>query len=285
MSRIVLLLSFALAFPMMVVAQDSWKLIWSDEFNIDGPYNSGVWTPEKGFVRNHEDQWYQGENAFCQNGCLVIEARREKRENPMYTGMANSNDWRRNRKYIEYTSASLTTRRSFSFTYGRMEVRARIPTVGGAWPAIWLLGNDMEWPSCGEIDVMEYYRINGVPHILANACWGSDRRYQAVWNSKRIPYAHFTDGDSRWAEKFHVWRMDWTPQTICIFLDDELLNEIPLSETVNGTLGNGRNPFHAPQYILLNLAIGGDNGGEIDHSSMPMRYEIDYVRVYQRHEP
>ena len=270
---------------MMVVAQDSWKLIWSDEFNIDGPYNSGVWTPEKGFVRNHEDQWYQGENAFCQNGCLVIEARREKRENPMYTSMANSNDWRRNRKYIEYTSASLTTRRSFSFTYGRMEVRARIPTAGGAWPAIWLLGNDMEWPSCGEIDVMEYYRINGVPHILANACWGSDRRYQAVWNSKRIPYAHFTDGDSHWAEKFHVWRMEWTPQTISIFLDDELLNEIPLSETVNGTLGNGRNPFHAPQYILLNLAIGGDNGGEIDDSSMPMRYEIDYVRVYQRHEP
>jgi beta-glucanase (GH16 family) len=285
MSRIVLLLSFALAFPMMVVAQDSWKLIWSDEFNIDGPYNSGVWTPEKGFVRNHEDQWYQGENAFCQNGCLVIEARREKRENPMYTGMANSNDWRRNRKYIEYTSASLTTRRSFSFTFGRMEVRAKIPTAGGAWPAIWLLGNDMEWPSCGEIDVMEYYRINGVPHILANACWGSDRRYQAVWNSKRIPYSHFTDGDSRWAEKFHVWRMEWTPQTISIFLDDELLNEIPLSETVNGTLGNGRNPFHAPQYILLNLAIGGDNGGEIDDSSMPMRYEIDYVRVYQRHEP
>ena len=285
MSRIVLLLSFALAFPMMVVAQDSWKLIWSDEFNIDGPYNSGVWTPEKGFVRNHEDQWYQGENAFCQNGCLVIEARREKKENPMYTSMANSNDWRRNRKYIEYTSASLTTRRSFSFTYGRMEVRARIPTAGGAWPAIWLLGNDMEWPSCGEIDVMEYYRINGVPHILANACWGSDRRYQAVWNSKRIPYAHFTDGDSKWAEKFHVWRMEWTPQTISIFLDDELLNEIPLSETVNGTLGNGRNPFHTPQYILLNLAIGGDNGGEIDDSSMPMRYEIDYVRVYQRHEP
>ena len=270
---------------MMVVAQDSWKLIWSDEFNIDGPYNSGIWTPEKGFVRNHEDQWYQGENAFCQNGCLVIEARREKKENPMYTGMANSNDWRRNRKYIEYTSASLTTRRSFSFTYGRMEVRARIPTAGGAWPAIWLLGNDMEWPSCGEIDVMEYYRINGVPHILANACWGSDRRYQAVWNSKRIPYAHFTDGDSKWAEKFHIWRMDWTPQNISIFLDDELFNEIPLSETVNGTLGNGRNPFHAPQYILLNLAIRGDNGGEIDDSSMPMRYEIDYVRVYQRHEP
>ncbi|MBP5387621.1 MAG: glycoside hydrolase family 16 protein [Prevotella sp.] len=285
MSRIVLLLSFALAFPMMVMAQDRWKLIWSDEFDIDGSFNTDVWTPERGFVRNHEDQWYQGENAFCQDGCLVIEARREKRENPMFTGMTNSNDWRRNRKFIEYTSASLTTRRSFSFTYGRLEVRARIPTAGGAWPAIWLLGKSMEWPSCGEIDVMEYYRINGVPHILANACWGSDRRYQAVWNSKRIPYTHFTDGDSQWAEKFHVWRMDWTPQTISIFLDDELLNEIPLSDTVNGTLGNGSNPFHAPQYILLNLALGGDNGGVIDDSSMPMRYEIDYVRVFQCHEP
>ena len=266
------------------LAQDNWRLIWSDEFNTDGAYNADTWEPERGFVRNHEAQWYQGENAFCENGCLVIEARKEKKKNPYYTKDTPRQDWKRSREYIEYTSASLTTRRSFSFTYGRMEVKAKIPIAGGSWPAIWLLGKGMEWPSCGEIDVMEYYRIQGVPHILANACWGGDRRHQAIWNSKRIPFTHFTDKDSQWAEKFHIWRMDWTPRTISIYLDDELLNEIPLSETVNGSIGQNKNPFLSPQYILLNLAIGGDNGGKIDDKSMPMRYEIDYVRVYQRQE-
>lgn len=284
MKRIGLLALLNLALQGQGLAQNGWKLIWSDEFNVDGSYNSDVWEPEQGFARNHEAQWYQGDNAFCQDGCLVIEARREKRKNPLYRKDASQQDWRRNRKNIEYTSASLTTRKSFSFTYGRMEVKAKIPTAGGAWPAIWLLGKGMEWPSCGEIDVMEYYRINGVPHILANACWGSDKRYQAIWNSKRIPFTHFTDKDSQWADKFHIWRMDWTPRSISIYLDDELLNEIPLKETVNGTLGNHTNPFQKPQYILLNLALGGDNGGEIDNKQMPMRYLIDYVRVYQREE-
>lgn len=267
--------------PAALYSQDEWKLVWSEEFNADGPYNPEVWEPERGFVRNHEAQWYQGENARQENGCLVIEARREHRENPLFK-QAGRRDWRTEREYIEYTSASLTTRRSFNFLYGRLEVKAKIPTSSGAWPAIWLLGKDMPWPSCGEIDVMEYYRINDVPHILANAAWGNDQPYNAVWNSKRIPFSHFLEKDSLWAEKFHVWRMDWTTEAIRIYLDDELLNDIPLSQTVNGSIGQHTNPFTRPQYLLLNLAIGGDNGGTIDNKAMPMRYEIDYVRVYQR---
>ena len=275
----VLLLAFIL--PLPSVAQSQMKLIWSDEFDVDGSYDTDVWKPERGFVRNHEAQWYQEGNAYCQNGCLVIEARKEKRANPTYAAAARHDDWRRSREHIEYTSASLTTHDSFSFTYGRMEVRARIPTASGAWPAIWLLGKGMEWPSCGEIDVMEFYRINGIPHVLANACWGGERRYQAVWNSKRVPFSHFTDKDSLWAEKFHLWRMDWTPEAITILIDDEVVNEISLAETTNGSLGKYENPFHAPQYILLNLALGGDNGGPIDDSQFPLCYEIDYVRIYQ----
>ena len=276
-------LSFILTFCVIAgYAQDNWTLIWHDEFDNEGIYNTDVWEPERGFVRNHEAQWYQGENARCQNGCLVIEARKEKMKNPLYE--KGNKDWRRSREYVEYTSASLTTRKSFSFTYGRLEVKARIPTASGAWPAIWLLGKGMEWPSCGEIDIMEYYRIGGIPHILANACWGNDKRFDAVWNSKRIPFSHFTNIDRLWAEKFHIWKMDWTPRTICIYLDDELLNEIPLRETVNGAIGQHKNPFHEPQYILLNLALGGDNGGTIDDNNMPMRYEIDYVRVYHRQQ-
>jgi hypothetical protein len=153
---------------------------------------------------------------------------------------------------------------------------------GGAWPAIWALGSGMEWPSCGEIDIMEYYRIKGEPHILANAAWGTDWQWNARWNSKAIPFTHFTDKDLAWADKFHIWRMDWDETAIKIYLDDELLNEILLSETVNGTIGKGTNPFRMPQYLLLNLALGGINGGEIDDKGIPMRYEIDYVRVYQK---
>ena len=277
--RLSILLSL---FALTINAQRGWKLIWSDEFDTDGLPDSAVWEPERGFVRNHEAQWYQGENARQEGGSLIIEARPDKRKNPTY--QKGATDWRRQRKTLGYTSASLTTRNSFSFLYGRLEVRAKIPTASGAWPAIWLLGKDMEWPSCGEIDVMEFYRVNGVPHILANAAWGNDRRYNAVWNTKRIPFSHFTEKDAAWADKFHIWRMDWTPRNIRIYLDDELLNDIPLSETVNGSIGQHINPFTRPQYLLLNLAIGGDNGGEIDNKAMPMRYEIDYVRVYQQQQ-
>ena len=269
--------------PMLAQAQEAaqWKLVWSEEFNTDGSYNHEVWEPEQGFVRNHEAQWYQGENAYQKNGCLVIEARKEHKANPLYRAEGRR-DWRSEREWIDYSAASLTTRNSFSFRYGRLEVRAKIPTGGGAWPAIWLLGKDMPWPSCGEIDVMEFYRIGGVPHILANAAWGNDRQYDAVWNSKKTPFSHFVEKDKKWASKFHTWRMDWTEEAIRIYLDDELLNDVPLSQTVNGSIGQHINPFMRPQYLLFNLAIGGDNGGPIDEKVLPMKYEIDYVRVYQR---
>ena len=257
-----------------------WKLVWSQEFEHDGQPDSTVWNYEYGFVRNHEDQWYQAENAYQQNGLLIIEARREHKPNPMYR--EGGRHWGQQRDSIHYTSACITTRGKFDFCYGRLEVCARIPTAGGSWPAIWTLGNGMEWPSCGEIDVMEYYRVRGVPHILANAAWGDDQRYHAVWNSKRIPYSHFTERDPYWAQHFHLWRMDWDKTSIRLYLDDELLNEIPLSSTINGSRGRHLNPFERPQYLLLNLALGGDNGGTIDDAAFPMRYEIDYVRVYQQ---
>jgi len=253
------------AFSISLSAQE-YKLVWSDEFEGEGRPDSTKWSYEHGFVRNHEAQWYQSDNATLQNGMLVIEARQEKKQ-----------------PNITYTSSSLNTRGKFSFLYGRLEVRARIPVAGGAWPAIWTLGNNMQWPSCGEIDLMEYYRIEGVPHILANACWGCDQPFKAIWNSKKVPFSHFIELDSAWVQHFHVWRMDWDESSIRLFLDDELLNEIPLSSTINGSVGHHTNPFTRPQYILLNLALGGDNGGVIDDAAFPMRYEIDYVRVYQKH--
>lgn len=130
-----------------------WKLVWSDEFSHDGLPDTAVWNFECGFVRNGEDQWYQADNAYVRDGLLVIEARKERVKNPRYD--KDSRNWQLNREYAEYTSASLNTRGKREFKYGRLEVRARIPVGGGAWPAIWTLGSGQEWPSCGEIDIME----------------------------------------------------------------------------------------------------------------------------------
>lgn len=258
----------------------TYKLVWNDEFNSDGPPNSGYWNFEEGFVRNNELQWYQRENAYCKNGILVIQAKKERKPNPNFD--KNSTDWRKNRPNIEYTSSCITTNGKKEFLYGRFEIRAKIPLESGSWPAIWTLGTSMEWPSNGEIDIMEYYRIKGLPHILANAAWGTDKRYNAMWQTKAIPFSYFLEKDKNWSDKFHTWKMDWDETSIKLYLDDELLNEIPLSGTVNGKLGNYSNPFKQPHYLLLNLAIGGQHGGDPDISAFPMKYEIDYVRVYQK---
>ena len=262
--------------------KQGWQLVWHDEFDTDGKPNSEIWNYEHGFSRNHEDQWYQEDNVRCERGLLIFEGRAEKRPNPLYK--KNSTDWRTMRDSIRYTSSCITTRGNFSFLYGRLEVRARIPVTGGAWPAIWTLGNEMEWPSNGEIDLMEFYRIGGEPHILANAAWGNDKHYDPIWNSRRVPFSHFLEKDPLWASKFHIWRMDWDEEAIRMYIDDELINEIKMKDVRNGSIGNYENPFDKPQYILLNLAMGGDNGGEIDDLSLPMRYEVDYVRCYQKRQ-
>lgn len=262
------------------VSPKGYELVWSDEFNTDGGPDDKAWSFEKGFARNQELQWYQPENAICNDGLLVITGKKEKRANPIYE--AGSNDWKRNRPFIEYTSSSLKTEGKKEFLYGRFEVRAKIPQADGAWPAIWTLGREMEWPSNGEIDIMEYYRIDGIPHILANVAWGTEQRWKAKWDSSAKPITHFTDADPHWFDKFHVWRMDWDEHAIRLYLDDELLNETLLTETINGSLGDFRNPFQQPHYLLLNLAIGGQHGGVPDDAAFPLYYEIDYVRVYQK---
>ena len=260
-----------------------YRLVWGDEFDKDGPPSADSWTFERGFRRNQEDQWYQGENAFCKDGVLVIEARKETIRNPDYNPDATGdNAWKKTREFADYTSASLITRGKREFQYGRLVVRAKIPTAHGAWPAIWTLGTAMEWPSCGEADLLEYYHILGVPHILANFCWGTEQRRKAEWDETRRPFQKFLDKDPDWAAKFHTWRMDWDENRIAIYLDDELLNDAELANTFNGSLGEHRNPFRHPHYILLNLALGGVNGGPIDDSAFPMRYEIDYVRIYEK---
>jgi beta-glucanase (GH16 family) len=249
------------------------KLIWNDEFNSNGKPDPKYWSYEKGFVRNQEIQWYQADNAICKDGVLVIEGRKESVKNSKYE--AGSTDWRKNREYAEYTSSSIQTRGLKQWQFGRVEVRARIDTAMGSWPAIWTLGVSKPWPSNGEVDIMEFYRVKGVPTILANVAWGTDKPYTAKWDEQKISLEKFLASDKDWVKKFHIWRMDWNKDAINLYLDDELLNTTSLTETTNA---DGSNGFLQEHYLLLNLALGG-NGGK--PAANLIKYEVDYVRIYK----
>lgn len=253
-----------------------YKLVWQDEFENSGQVDPTAWSFENGFKRNNELQWYQEPNAAVVDGYLVITGKREQVKNTNFD--AENTDWRRNREFAEYTSSSINTRGKYEFQYGIMEVRAKIDTAMGMWPAIWTLGISKPWPSNGEIDVMEYYRVKGRATILANAAWADEGQYNAKWDEAKIPFEEFLKKNPDWPNKFHLWKMEWTEKTIKIYLDDELLNEVDLARTVNP---DGYNPFHQPHYILLNLAIGG-NGGDPSSTIFPKGYVVDYVRVYQK---
>ncbi len=250
------------------------KLVWADEFNRDGAPDPRKWSFERGFARNEEAQWYGSENATVKDGFLTIEARRERRPNPNFK--PGSSDWRTNRETIEYTSSSLVTGpKGGAWQYGRFEMRARIDAREGLWPAFWTVGQNGEWPGGGEIDIMESYR----GQVLANFAWGTNRRWNAKWNAKAKPIAAF--GDPNWTSKFHIWRLDWDQNRMTISVDGEVLNTQDLSQTTNGD-AEAKNPFRAPQTILLNLAVGGQNGGNPSKTTFPAKLEVDYVRVFSK---
>jgi beta-glucanase (GH16 family) len=250
-----------------------WKLVWADEFDKDGRPDPRNWTYETGFVRNRELQWYQPDNAWCQNGLLIIEGRRERKRNPDYE--PNSADWQKSRPYADYTSACLTTKGLHSWRYGRIEMRGKIDTRPGLWPAFWTLGVEGEWPGSGEIDIMEYYQGT----LLANVAWGTEKRWVPRWDAVRKPITEFNDPD--WSRKFHVWRMEWDEASIRLSIDDILLNTTDLTETFNRDK-EGKNPFQQPHFLLVNLAIGGESGGNPSKTEFPARFEVDTIRVYQK---
>lgn len=264
---------------------EAYHLVWSDEFTGDGPLDPAHWGYETGFVRNKELQWYQPENARRVNGMLVIEGRRERRPNPRYVAPTAENTaapgatrraWA-NREFIDYTSASVNTRGKHAWLYGRFEIRARIDVRTGSWPAFWALGTRGAWPANGEIDVMEFYDDT----LLFNVAWAGANG--AEWNSVKLRRDRFP---ADWATKFHVWRMDWDERAIRLYLDDSLMNVQDLSRTINaprnGVAPSPENPFHEPAYLLINLAMGGQHGGDPAKSELPLRYEVDWVRVWQR---
>lgn len=238
------------------IAASGGTLVWSDEFDGHGMPDAARWDHEVGLIRNQERQYYTSrrpENARVEDGMLVIEARKEPHEG------------------AEYTSASLTSRASW--TYGRFEVRARLPKGRGTWPAIWMLGTNIRavgWPACGEIDIMEHVGFDR-GRIHANIHTGA---YNHVHGTNKGHHVIVPDAD----ENFHVYEALWTPQQIAIAVDGKRYFTF---EKESG--GAAVWPFDRPHYLILNLAIGGAWGGRngIDDSAFPARFHIDYVRVYK----
>lgn len=241
-----------------------WKLVWSDEFDVDGLPDAAKWEYDVAFNKagwfNRELQYYakaRKENSRVADGKLVITARKEKLSGaPDYGGQS-------------YTSARLFTRGKADWTYGFFEIRAKLPCGLGTWPAIWMLGQKGDWPMLGEIDIMEHVgkkkgEVLGTVHTEAyNHRIGTQKGATIM-----LPDA---------CEAFHNYQLKWDAEQIVIGVDGKYYFQF-----VNPKDGDMKKwPFSAPQYLLLNLAIGGDLGGPVDDAIFPVQMEVDYVRVYQ----
>lgn len=272
----------AVADPFAPKPPEGMELVWSDEFSVNGRPDPKNWTYETGYVRNHEAQWYRPESAEVKDGCLVITAEHHKEPlpNPRGNGrrfMFGGGDSRP----VEYTSACLITKGLHSFKFGRIEARIKAPLMEGSWPAFWTLGVSESWPSCGEIDIFEYYRKT----VLANFCWAAPGgQWSPEWNTVRTPLEKFQKDDPEWADKFHVYAMDWDEKRIVLSVDGVAVNDSSIAEVKNARFRSVENPFHQPHYLLVNLALGGDNGGDVTKMPFPAYMYVDYVRVYQKAE-
>ncbi|UHO40496.1 glycoside hydrolase family 16 protein [Chryseobacterium capnotolerans] len=234
------------------------KLIWSDEFDGKGLPDSLKWNYDVGGdgYGNDEAQFYTKnrlENARMENGNLIIEARKEDCENN------------------KYTSARLLTKGKFSFQYGTVEVRAKLPKGRGTWPAIWMMSENMKkWPDDGELDIMEHVGFNqGYIHASVHT-----KKYNHILGTQKTDTLMVKDV----SEKFHVYKADWTPEKINVYIDDQKIFTYENKEKTYEAW-----PFDQSYFIILNLAVGGFWGGKegIDDSIFPQKYYIDYVRVYQ----
>ena len=264
-----------------------WKLVWADEFNYTGLPDPTKWTYETGYMRHHEKQYYtarRAENARAVNGMLVIEGRKDKVVNAAH--VPGSDDWRKAPDSSTYTSACLRTLGKAAWTYGRIEVRAKLPAGQGVWPAIWTLLNDQPevgGTQYGEIDIMEFVWQDSTK-IHANAHWAGEK--DIIKGDDDVE--KITAGDSNGEivvkeayKGFHIYAVEWTPKKLDFYFDDHLYHTFNIDTAENAGRGVD-NPFRKPHYLLLNMALGGAWGGELDDRILPQQYLIDYVRIYQK---
>lgn len=254
MKTAITLLALVLLFGCGRQKEDRWNLVWSDEFEYSGLPDPEKWGNEVGFIRNNELQYYTErriENTVVHNGNLLIIGRKEKYDT------------------ADYTSASITTDGKYSWTYGKIEARMKLPKGQGWWPAFWMLGqnvHDIGWPECGEIDIMEHINNEDVVHGTLH------------WYNKD----HISDGKTISCDvtEFHNYAIEWDSDSIKWFLDGKQYHQFPVKAEITGT-----EAFHLPFYIILNLAIGGSWPKDPDETTIfPDTVFVDYVRVYQKAE-
>ncbi|MDF2951820.1 MAG: laminarinase, glycosyl hydrolase family 16 er [Anaerocolumna sp.] len=243
----------------------TYDLVWSDEFDYEGAPDETKWSYDVGGHGwgNNELQYYtNGDNATVENGNLVIEARKEEQEGK------------------EYTSSRLVTKGKGDWLYGKIEVRAKLPSGVGTWPAIWMLPTDWvygSWPASGEIDIMEHvgYRQNTIHASIHTKSY-----YHTIGTQKTA-----TKYIETASEDFHVYTVEWLPDKIMAYIDDELYFTFePVKYKPNPTTAEW--PFDQKMHLLLNIAVGGNWGGAngVDESIYPVEMLVDYVRVYQSKE-
>lgn len=254
---------------------DGWRLVWRDEFSQNGNPDPAKWDYEEGFVRNEESQYYtrnRPENARIEDGHLIIEGRKEFFSNPKYDPSGKT--WQTQRPNAEYTSASLITQDKASWQYGRLEVRAKVPSGQGAWHAIWMMGinrTQVGWPKCGEVDILEYIGNRDPKTVYGTIHYPiEDGQYKSNGGTIKTSLPPY--------EGFHVYALGWDEKEIRWFFDKRLFHSFPLN-TANEPDGNA---FRKPFYLLINLAMGANWPGPVNPEHTPMRFVVDYVRVYQK---
>ena len=229
------------------------KLFWSEEFDKDGTPNAAVWGFDLGNGDNGwgnaEKQYYTNrpENVIVKDGVLKITAQKET-----YNG-------------FNYTSSRMLSMNKFSFTYGRVDIRAKLPTGGGTWPALWMLGSNIQtvgWPACGEIDIMEHKgnepnKIYGTMHHPNHSGGNADGGSTIISNA---------------SSEFHVYSVDWSATAIKMYVDDKLYYTFTNTSSL---------PFNKDFFLILNVAMGGTFGGAIDPNFVSSSMEVDYIRIYK----
>ena len=237
----------------ITVVATALKLFWSEEFNTDGAPDPAKWGYDLGTGSNGwgnaELEYYTSrpENAIVQGGVLKINAIKES-----YNGSA-------------YTSARLLSKDKFAFTYGKVETRAKLPAGTGTWPAIWMLGSDVNtnaWPACGEIDIMEHLgrtlnTIYGTLHYPGRFGGNADGTTTVIANA---------------TTEFHIYSLEWSATSIKIFVDNVLYHTTPNSSSI---------PFNHDFFFIVNVAMGGGFGGPVDPAFTKSTMEVDYIRVYK----
>ncbi|MBI1782173.1 MAG: glycoside hydrolase family 16 protein [Sphingobacteriales bacterium] len=259
MKQLILTIVSVIVLSFISTAQ-KWKLVWSDEFNYKGLPDSTKWTGEVGGHGwgNNEAQFYTGlrkENARVENGKLIIEARKENWEDK------------------NYTSARLITKDKGDWQYGKIEVKAKIPKGRGTWPAIWMLGSKtpLEWPDDGEIDIMEHVGFHqGFIHASIHC-----KKYNHIIGTQKTDTTFLNDC----SDKFHIYGVEWSKDSLKISVDRKVYFSF-----ANEHKGYDGWPFDNKVFLILNVAVGGNWGGQkgIDEKVFPAKMEIDYVRVWQK---